>query len=94
MYLLYLDESGTHSSARHFVLAGASLYETNIRWATDQMDRLQTQYFPDVDGNVLFHAAPLRVREGESVSPPFDQLDRTSRLELLNQLYDLSLIHI
>ena len=25
MYILYLDESGTHDSARHFVLAGLAV---------------------------------------------------------------------
>ena len=28
MYLLYLDESGTQSDARHFVLAGVAIHET------------------------------------------------------------------
>ena len=28
MYLLYLDESGAHSRARHFVLAGVAIHET------------------------------------------------------------------
>ena len=91
MYLLYLDESGTQPSARHFVLAGVSVYETNIRWATDRLNRIQTQVFPDMDENVLFHASPLRAREGEKVLPPFDRLDRNGRLEILNQLYDAAL---
>ena len=91
MYLLYLDESGTHSSARHFVLAGVSVYETNIRWATDRLNRIQSNIFPDVDGNVLFHASPLRAREGEKVAPPFDRLDRNARLEILSQLQDAAL---
>ena len=91
MYLLYLDESGTHSSARHFVLAGVSVYETNIRWATDRLNRIQSEVFPDVDENALFHASPLRARDGEKVAPPFDRLDRNARLEILSQLQDAAL---
>ena len=41
MYLLYLDESGTHSSARNFVLAGVAVLETNVNWAADHSDRIQ-----------------------------------------------------
>ena len=53
MYLLYLDESGTHSSARHFVLAGVSVYETNVKWAADQLDCIQSQHFPDLSTNLV-----------------------------------------
>ena len=91
MYLLYLDESGTHSNARHFILAGVSVYETNVYWAADQLDRLQTEYLPDVDEYVLFHAATLRARDGERIDPPFEQLDRKTRLELLDRLYDVAM---
>ena len=86
MYLLYLDESGTQTSARHFVLAGVSVYETNIQWASDRLDRIQSEYFPDMDENVQFHAAPLRAGDGQKVESPFDRLDRKARLEILNRL--------
>ncbi len=91
MHLLYLDESGTHTSARHFVLAGVSVHETNIYWATNQLDRLQSQHFPDAVEKVLFHATSLRARDGVTLPSPFDHLDRRVRLELLNQLYDVAL---
>ena len=91
MYLLYLDESGTQSNARHFVLAGVSVYETNIRWATDRLNRIQSHVFPDMDENVQFHASSLRAEDGKRVSPPFDRLDRNARLEILNRLYDAAL---
>ena len=72
MYLLYLDESGNHSNARHFVLAGVSVYETSVYWAKDQLDRIQSDYFPDSEDSVLFHAASLRVRDGTTIPAPFE----------------------
>ena len=90
MYLLYLDESGAHANARHFVLAGVSVYETNVDWATGELDRLQSEYLPDLDGRVQFHTAPLRAGEGETISPPLDKLDRNTRLRLLERLYDVA----
>ena len=91
MYLLYLDESGAHADARHFVLAGVSVYETNVDWANNELDRLQSEFLPDVNESALFRAAPLRTGEGETVAPPFDGLDRNTHLRLLDRLYDLAL---
>ena len=90
MYLLYLDESGTQLSARHFVLAGVSVYETSVYWATDQLDHIQKDYFPDFEGSVFFHAASLRVKDGATIPPPFDKLDQSTRFELLDQLYEVA----
>ena len=87
MYLLYLDESGNHLNARHFVLAGVSVYETNVYWAKDQLDRIQADYFPDVEASVLFHAASLRVKDGATIPAPLKLLDQRTRLEILDRLY-------
>ena len=67
MYLLYLDESGAHSQARHFVLAGVAIYEASVYWADNELNRLQTQYFPGIAESVLFHATPLRAGERDRV---------------------------
>ena len=91
MYLLYLDESGTHSGARHFVLAGVSTHETNVYWITNQLERIQRQYFPKLNDSALFHATSLRAQEGARIKPPFDQIDRTARLEILDLLNEVTL---
>ena len=88
MYLLYLDESGS-PNARHFVLAGVSVYETSVYWATDELNRLQSQYFPDLEGSVQFHASPLRGAPSHRIERPFDQLPPATRHQLLSQLYDV-----
>ena len=89
MYVLYLDESGTHTDARHFVLAGVCIYETNAYWAADQLDRIQSSYFPDYDDSVHFHATSLFAMENDSIPFPLNQLDRRTRLELLLELYEV-----
>ena len=90
MYLLYLDESGTHPSARHLVLAGVALHESRIYWATDQLNILQRKYLPGIEETVQFHATLLRGREIDTVHPPFDQLDRNTRFQLLGELYRIA----
>ena len=89
MYPLYLDGSGTHSDARHFVLAGVCVYESNAHWAADQLDRIQSSYFPDYDDSVHFHATSLFAMEMTPSRFPLDQLDRRTRLELLLELYEI-----
>ena len=91
MYLLYLDESGTHSSARHFVLAGVAVLETDVAWAKTQLDNLQSQYLPNVDKSAHFHAAELHRQDDGKVSPPFDRLGLRARRQLLNQLRDVAI---
>ena len=88
MYLLYLDEAGTHSDARHFVLAGVAVYEHNAYWPTEALNRLQAQYFPNVRESVRFHASPLRAPATQRVDAPFDRLSPSSRRKLLAGLYE------
>ena len=86
MYLLYLDEAGTHSGARHFVLAGVAVYEHSAYWPTEALNRLQAQYFPNVRESVRFHASPLRASDTQRVDAPFDVLSASSRRKLLADL--------
>ena len=89
MYLLYLDESGTQSSARHFILAGVAVHESNIYWAREQLNRLQGVYFPSIEEPVRFHAAPLRTKDGarvESLRRPV----RTHAFAVLDELYQIA----
>ena len=91
MYLLYLDESGTHSSARHFVLAGVAVLETDVSRIKTQLDNLQSQYLPNYSGNAHFHAAELHRLDSGKIKPPFDQLNQSARSRLLSQLRDVTI---
>ncbi|MBI1724596.1 MAG: DUF3800 domain-containing protein [Candidatus Tectomicrobia bacterium] len=65
MYLLYLDESGNPDdpSDRHFVLAGAAVFELTTFHLSQEMERLQQSYFPGIQP-VEFHAAAIRNGKG------------------------------
>ena len=90
MYLMYLDESGAHPRARHFVLAGVAVYETVVHWATNALDNLQSEYFPGVSESVPFHATVLRGDPSHRIEPPFDRLSKETRSEILSRLYDIA----
>jgi hypothetical protein len=65
MYLLYLDESGNEDDPndKHFVLAGAALFERQTFFLSQELDQLQTRYFPGIQP-VAFHATDIRTGKG------------------------------
>ena len=87
MYILYLDESGTHGEASYFVLAGLAVFEREIHWFSQDLDLLQKEYFPEETEPVFFHAAQLRSRAGDSVVQPWDRLTGDQRRDLKDQVY-------
>ena len=89
MYILYLDESGAHGEASHFVLAGLAVFEREIHWFSQDLDALQREFFPDETEPVFFHAAQLRTRANDSVVPPWDKLTVGRRRELKDRVYDV-----
>ncbi|MBI2908070.1 MAG: DUF3800 domain-containing protein [Chloroflexi bacterium] len=89
MYILYLDESGTHGEASYFVLAGLAVFEREIHWFSQDLDSLQSEYFPAQTEPVFFHAAPLRAREGEELQEPWSRLTAAQRRDLKNRIYDI-----
>ena len=92
MYLLYLDESGTQNDARHFVLAGVAIHESNLYWVKEQLDRLQEEYFPEIKDPVQFHATTLRMSDEDSyrIEPPFNEITEQARSLLLLELYQVA----
>lgn len=91
MYLLYLDESGTHRDARHFVLAGVVVHESNLYWIKERVDSLQSKYFPAIQDPVKFHATTLRMPDADlhRIAPPFNGLSELERSGLLLDLYQI-----
>ena len=61
MYLLYLDESGNENDARdrYFVLAGLALFERQIHYLNERLERVQENYFPNRPP-IPFHASAIR----------------------------------
>lgn len=87
MHILYLDEAGTQREARHFVVAGLSLFERQTYHLAEDLSRLQDDYFPQAPEPVEFHASKLRA-PNERALPPYDSVDRTQRFRLLDDICD------
>ena len=88
MHIIYLDESGTQSEARYFVLAGLSVFERETYYLAQSLDKLQARYLPEVVGRVPFRASSLRAREGR-VPPPFDSLASHVRQGIISEIYEV-----
>lgn len=89
MFALYLDESGYHSDADYFVLAGLAVFEREMYWYAQDMDALQRRYFPDIQEPIEFHASPLRASRDEDAPPPFNKISREERRELVASIYQI-----
>ncbi len=86
MYIIYLDESGTHSEARYFVLAGLAVFEQETHYLAQSLDALQSRYLPDTSVRVPFRASSLRAQSGR-IPPPFDSLTWQERQSLISEIY-------
>ena len=66
LYLLYLDESGNESDPadRHFVLAGAAVFERQTYFLAQQVEKVQDRHFPLLPP-VTFHATDMRTGKGK-----------------------------
>ena len=90
MYLLYLDESGAHLRARHFVLAGVAIHESSVYWPTGALNRLESEYFPNTPaGSVQFHATHLRGNPSRRIPAHIGQLEPAVRHLILDELYEI-----
>lgn len=65
MYLLYLDESGNPENPedRHFVLAGAAIFERVTFFLSGAIDAIQARHFPGVEP-IPFHATDIASGKG------------------------------
>jgi hypothetical protein len=88
LYILYLDESGFHADANHFVLAGLAVFEREIYWLTEEVEAIQARYFPALNDPVEFHVAQLRAPDGK-IPAPFDTLTKEQRRTLINDVYQV-----
>lgn len=89
MYILYLDESGTHGEASYFVLAGLAVFEREIYWFSQDLDDLQGEYLPAETNPAFFHARTLRVPNSEDLVGPWSQPNREQRRQLKEKVYDI-----
>jgi hypothetical protein len=64
MHLLYLDESGNHSDARWFVLAGLSVPERQTHWIEQSLNTIANRFDPDQPTSVELHGNPMHKGNG------------------------------
>lgn len=86
MHIVYLDESGTHAEARHFVVAGLAVFERDTYYLARSLNQLQSRYFPDETEPVNFRVSALRP-PNDRVKAPFDSLTREDRFTLIDEIY-------
>jgi hypothetical protein len=88
VHIAYLDESGTHSTARYFVVAGLAVFERQTYFLAKSLDDLQSKYFPEAEDYIPFHASSLRAPEGR-VPAPYDSLTVEDRRRLTADIYQV-----
>lgn len=99
MYLLFVDESGTHGGSPAFVLGGAAIHEDDAQVLQEQLDHLVIRHLsrtpPNLDEYEL-HAGEMRnakkpaaATQASAKSSIWATLPRAMRLALLNDAYAL-----
>ncbi len=89
MHLLYLDESGTHSSADHLVVGGLAVGEEGASRLQRELDGVVRSFFPDTHAQVVLHAASLRVGANEVARPPYNELSAKQRRKMLRDSFEV-----
>lgn len=63
VYVVYLDElgipSGSRNNQNHFVIAGIVAHEGQIRNLGDGLDRIKSEFFPEIRAPFKFHATDI-----------------------------------
>ncbi|MBN2238948.1 MAG: DUF3800 domain-containing protein [Dehalococcoidales bacterium] len=84
MYLLYLDESGTHDS-KYFTLCGVVVFEKRTYWLSSAIDQIQKKYLPEIEEAVEFHVSSIRAGKGK----PWEDIDKDTRFHIIEDVYDI-----
>lgn len=98
MYLLFVDESGTHGSSHAFVLGGLAIHEDDAARLQKGLDTLVIEHLERVPPNLdeyELHAAEMRNAKKPDVNKPIKQgpisvwarVPRQTRLTLLEDAY-------
>lgn len=87
MYLLYLDESGDPYSWQNqkcYVIGGVAIHEGQVHGISNQLDGLQTKYFPGIQIQIAFHATEIERGKGH-----FQGISPARRNQILQDVYAL-----
>ncbi|WP_457202285.1 DUF3800 domain-containing protein [Nocardioides sp. HB32] len=100
LYLLFVDESGTHGDSHAFVLGGIAIHESDTQRLQQALDALVVEKLERVPPNLdeyELHASEMRnakkPRPDEAKAPAVTSIwanvSRSLRLELLDAAYEL-----
>ena len=81
MYLLYLDDSGSAGNPQesHLVLAGICVFERQVHFVAQEIEKLASQYQPGEPASLEFHASEIFSGKID----PWKKLDRPDRKKVI-----------
>jgi hypothetical protein len=84
MYLLYLDDSGSAANLResHLILGGLSVFERQVHWLSQELDKLAAKIFPQDPKIVEFHASEIF----SGRAPPWNTMDKDARRNVIKDV--------
>ena len=90
MHILYLDDSGSvnNRSDRHIILAGLTVFERQIYWLSQEIDRIAERHFPDAPQEVEFRGTDIRA--GKKQWRKIKKLERIKVYQEVLQIIDNS----
>ena len=91
MYLLYLDESGTHPSSERVVVGGVAVFERAAYWLKRDLTETVARFFPD-EQQVPIHAPRLRTSGSRGIPEPYSGVTASERRRLLDACYSTLLV--
>ena len=87
MYLLYLDESGTHPSSGRVVVGGLAVFERAAYWLKRELSETVARFFPYEQQQIPIHAPRLRTRGPRGLPEAYAAVDPAHRRLLLDACY-------
>jgi len=87
MYLLYLDDSGSALNPREsfLVLGGISVFERQVHWLAQELDKLAARVFPQDPKSVEFHAS--EIFSGRVA--PWNTMDKEDRRAVIKEVLQI-----
>ena len=92
MYLLYLDESGTHPSSARVVVGGVAVFERAAYWLKRDLSETVARFFPYEQQQIPIHAPRLRATGPRGLPEAYVAVNAAERRRLLDACYSTLLV--
>jgi hypothetical protein len=93
VYLLYLDESGTHAGSPNLVLAGLAIHEQDAWYLQGRLHRLLLRLLPrglnplDFELHATEIKSPIKIIRGRKIISNWAQVPVNTRFDVLRSTY-------